>query len=100
MDSTCTPEEEADSAIGNRVPTYLKPPPDILNYTTKHYGIPQEATLGGEQTMYPEYISRITGRYRRPEGYCTIDCCGSQGPDGKALMRFNVKVLMCNEVNP
>jgi hypothetical protein len=100
VDATCTPEEEADSAIGDRVPSYLKPPADILTYTTKLYGIPQEATLGGEQTMYPEFISRIARQYRRPQGYCTVDCCGSQGQDGRSLITFNVKVLQCNEINP
>ncbi len=75
MDATCTPEEESDSAIGSRVPSYLKPPADILTYTTKLYGIPQQATLGGEQTMYPDFIRSIAGQYRRPQGYCTIDCC-------------------------
>jgi hypothetical protein len=100
MDATCNPEEESDSAIGALVPSYLKPPADILDYTTKLYGIPQEATLGGEQTMYPEFIRRIAGMYRRPQGYCTVDCCGSQGFDGKPLMAFNVNVLKCNEINP
>ncbi|MGO9993624.1 MAG: hypothetical protein ACLPTF_14075 [Steroidobacteraceae bacterium] len=100
MDSTCTPGEEEVNGSSDRVPSYLTPPADSLTYATKQYGIPQEAALGGEQTMYPEYINKVQPRYQRPGGYCTLDCCGSQRADGQVNMEFNIKILRCKQDNP
>lgn len=100
MGATCTPAEEAVSADSDRVPSYLTPPAESVTYATKHYGIPQEAAFGGAQTMYPEYIEKVQSQYQRPQGYCSIDCCGSQRPDGQAKLDFNVKVLQCKQDNP
>jgi hypothetical protein len=96
----CTPEEEVETTAGKNVPSYLTPPEAMLDFATARHGIPREAAMGGERTLYPEYAKAIRGNYKVPAGYCTEDCCGSQGPDGKAAMEFNTKVLMCRESNP
>lgn len=105
MHSTCTPaEEEAstsnESADNDKVPSYLTPPAGSVMYATKTYGIPHDAALGGEQTMYPDYIETVQPRYRQPREYCTIDCCGSQHADGQLITDFNLKVLQCKQDNP
>jgi hypothetical protein len=56
--------------------------------------------MGGEKTMYPEFTKSYRDTYQVPKGYCAEDCCGSQGPDGKSAIGFNVAVLMCRESNP
>jgi hypothetical protein len=100
LGATCTPEEEVETTAGVGVPSYLTPPEAMLNFATTHHGIPQEAAMGGEQTMYPEFAKAIRGSFHIPKGYCTEDCCGSQGADGRSAMGFNIAVLMCRESNP
>jgi hypothetical protein len=46
------------------------------------FGIPPDIALGGPEQMYPEYREVLKQRYRRPGGYCTVDCCGAQGVRG------------------
>jgi hypothetical protein len=101
-DPTCQPEEEVVSDDKDRVPTYLEAVPATANYATEHYGIPREAELGGAETMYPEYTKKVQPLYKRPQGYCTLDCCGYQlsgAPPGQA-MNYNVTVLKCKQDNP
>jgi hypothetical protein len=100
MGATCTPEEEVETTVGVNVPSHLTPPEAMLNFATTRRGIPHEAAMGGEQTMFPEFAKSIRGSYQMPKGYCAEDCCGSQGPDGKLAMGFNIAVLKCNETNP
>ena len=45
---------------------------------TKRYGIPLVATLGGAETLYPEYRKRLQSQYQRPAS-CGRYCCGWQG---------------------
>ena len=42
-----------------RVPHYLPGENPMVDEMTKLYGIPQEAAMGGAETMYPEYRDRI-----------------------------------------
>jgi hypothetical protein len=100
MEAFCTPEEEVETTAGTAVPSHLVPPEAMLNFATERHGIPREAAMGGEKTMYPEFAKAIRGRFQVPKGYCTEDCCGSQGADGHSAMDFNIKVLMCRESNP
>jgi hypothetical protein len=100
LGSTCTPEEELETTAGVGVPSYLTPPDAVLNFATIHHGIPHEAAMGGEQTMFPEFAKAIRGSYQIPKGYCTEDCCGSQGADGRSAIGYNIAVLMCRETNP
>ena len=95
LTATCTPAEEADVTLNGGVPHFNPVPADILNYATTKVGIPHEAAMGGEQTMYPEYIKTFKDRYRQPPGYCESECC--MGGSG---MTFNVEVLKCTETLP
>jgi hypothetical protein len=101
-DVACTPEEEEVNADKDRVPTFLTPPADSVAFEATNYGIPVQASIGGAQTMYPEYARIIQSKYKRPQGYCTIDCCGekSAAGDGNAAMAFNVSVLKCKQSEP
>lgn len=89
-DSTCAPEEPGAGV--NAVPHYLEPPQESLMYATTHYGIPHEAALGGEQTMYPEYAKRIQSQYAPPKAYCETGCCPAAVA---ADIQFNTRVLQC-----
>jgi hypothetical protein len=55
------PCEEATETLVPRgkVPHYLPGKNPLLNYFATKYGIPQEAALGGPETMYPEYIKKL-----------------------------------------
>jgi hypothetical protein len=98
--ATCQPAEEADATLNGGVPHFQTIPNDILVYATTKDGVPHEAAMGGEQTMYPEYIKTFKDRYRQPPGYCGSECCMNQGPDGGGGMTFNVEVLKCTETLP
>jgi hypothetical protein len=45
---------------------------------TKMYNIPEEAVLGGAETLYPEYRKRLKDNYVAPEK-CIRYCCGWEG---------------------
>jgi hypothetical protein len=54
----CEPIEEGERARGD-VPSYLPGEnPWMAEYAATH-DLPQEATLGGPETMYPEYRERL-----------------------------------------
>jgi hypothetical protein len=55
------PCEEATETLVPRgqVPNYLPGKNPMLGYFAAKYGIPQEAALGGPETMYPEYIKKL-----------------------------------------
>ncbi len=61
-----------------KVPHYLPGTNPSIDELTKFYGIPREATLGGAETMYPEYRKKIKDRFVRPEK-CTQNC-GAPAP--------------------
>ncbi len=55
------PCEEATETLVPRgqVPNYLPGKNPMLGYFAAKYAIPQEAALGGPETMYPEYIKKL-----------------------------------------
>ena len=61
-----------------KVPHYLPGTNPSIDELTKFYGIPREATLGGAETMYPEYRKKIKDAFVRPEK-CTQNC-GAPAP--------------------
>jgi hypothetical protein len=50
-----------------------------IDELTKFYAIPREATLGGAETMYPEFRKRIKDKFVRPEK-CTQNCGAPASP--------------------
>jgi hypothetical protein len=52
-----------------------------LTNMTKLFAIPQDAALGGVETMYPEYRKHLDTEYKVPAGYCKYYCCDASGPN-------------------
>jgi hypothetical protein len=61
-----------------RVPHYLPGKNPYTGEMTKYYGIPEEAEMGGAQTMYPEYRDKIKDKFKLP-AKCTLNCGGGGG---------------------
>jgi hypothetical protein len=86
--SPCTPEIDVPDYAHDQVPSYLPGQNPSLNEMTHLYNIPLDGVLGGAQTMYPEFQSRIlTAGYAPPGAYCKQYCCGWIGgvPPSKNL---------------
>jgi hypothetical protein len=56
-----------------RVPHYLPGKNPFVDELMKLYHIPEEAALGGAQTMYPEFRDKIKDKFTIP-GKCTKNC--------------------------
>lgn len=72
IDTPCVPGEEASRKEGD-VPHYLPGKNPFVDEVTKTYHIPQEAVLGGAETMYPAYRKKLKDQYVPPEK-CPRDC--------------------------
>jgi hypothetical protein len=56
-----------------------------LTFMQKRYNLPLMATLGGAQTMYPEFAKKLDREYKIPTVYCSLYCTADghllpQGP--------------------
>ena len=83
---TCIPTYEWTSGDG-RVPSFLPGQNPSIDELTKLYGIPREATLGGAETMYPEYRKKLKAAFVLPER-CRMNCSplvGNGGTSGPAV---------------
>jgi hypothetical protein len=56
-----------------RVPHYLPGKNPMVDEMTKIYGIPREASMGGAETMYPEFRDKIKDKFVMP-AKCERDC--------------------------
>ena len=63
------------------VPHYLPGQNPFVDEMSKVYHIPEEASLGGAETMYPDFRKEIKDKYVRPEK-CVRNCGGPGGPGG------------------
>ena len=72
IDTPCVPGEEATRAPGE-VPHYQPGKNPFVGEMTKAYNIPQEAVLGGAETMYPAYRKKLKDKYV-PPAKCPRDC--------------------------
>jgi len=61
-----------------RVPHYLPGKNPYTDEMTKRYGIPEEAEMGGAQTMYPEFRDKIKDKFKLP-AKCTLNCGNNPG---------------------
>ena len=64
---SCIPTVEIERPRG-AVPHYLPETNPYLTEFAGKYGLPVEATRGGAETMYPDYLSRLRGSGQRREG--------------------------------
>jgi hypothetical protein len=72
----CLPEETvAGLSDGYHTSSYLPGKNPVANFLWEYYGIPQQAALGGEQTMSPDYQKTLRAVYRRPTAFCRQYCC-------------------------
>ena len=56
-----------------RVPHYLPGKNPLVDEMTKLYGIPREASMGGAETMYPEFRDKIKDKFVLP-AKCKLNC--------------------------
>ena len=61
-----------------RVPHYLPGKNPFVDEMTKLYGIPEEASLGGAPTMYPEFRDKIKDKFVLP-AKCPKNCANAGG---------------------
>ena len=55
------------------MPHYVPEKNPFVDELTRLYGIPRDATLGGAETLYPEYRKKLKDRFVRPEK-CAQNC--------------------------
>ncbi len=55
----CEITPEGTIVPAGKVPSFLPGKNDVLSECATEYGIPLEAALGGEETLYPEYIKKM-----------------------------------------
>jgi hypothetical protein len=63
-----------------RVPHYLPGKNPFIEEMKRVYGIPKEASLGGAETMYPEFRDKIKDKFVPPPGKCKINCGAPGAP--------------------
>lgn len=99
----CTPAIEAPGLSDGAVPHYLQGENPFLTEMSRRYGLPQYATQGGAETLYPEFRKMLQKDYQRPAS-CGRYCCGWQGGNtGNALGGGdapNVSCLLREQVAP
>lgn len=61
---TCTPTVEIDRPRG-QIPHHLPGTNRFLTEFAEQQGLPAEATRGGAETMYPDYLSRVRALFTR-----------------------------------
>lgn len=73
----CVPGVELDRPLGDVV-HYLPGKNPFVDEMTTMYGIPREAVMGGEVTLYPEYREKVRPVYVAPQR-CVRYCCTLAG---------------------
>ena len=83
----CMPVQEVPRLDGDNgsVPHYLPGKNPFMGEVTAMYHIPEEAVMGGADTMYPEYRKKLKAGYVPPEK-CVRYCCGWDG-NGAAILK-------------
>ena len=65
--SVCVPVDEIANRPKGYVPHYLPGKNPLLRSATNKYNVPEEAVLGGGDTAYPEFQSKLRNRAARAE---------------------------------
>jgi hypothetical protein len=83
LDSMGPPCIQGDEGIKEGdVPHYLPGKNPFLGEYTKDYGIPEDAVMGGAETMYPEFRKKMKDKYVAPEK-CVRLCGGPAAPPAR-----------------
>ena len=70
-----------------------------LNEMPKRYGLPLDATLGGAETIYPEFRKKLLEQYSRPAS-CGRYCCGWGGGNTGGPVCGDAPGLVCTTLEP
>jgi hypothetical protein len=62
----CEPVTEGAILPAGRVPNYLPGQNDVINDFAAEFGIPPEASQGGAETTYPEYVEKMKTMKKLP----------------------------------
>jgi hypothetical protein len=95
----CTPGIEAPGLVPGSVPHYLPGENPFLNEMTRRYGLPAAATLGGAETLYPEFRKVLESQYQRPAS-CGRYCCGWGGGNTGGGSFGDASGLVCTTREP
>jgi hypothetical protein len=90
----CNPGIEAPGLAAGAVPHYLPGENPFVNEMPKRYGLPMDATLGGPETVYPEFRKRLLNQYNRPAS-CGRYCCGWGGANTGGPVGGDAPGLAC-----
>jgi len=63
---SCEPIEEITGLPKNRVPHFLPGENPFVQEFAQHHGIPEQAVMGGAETMYPEYQLKLEQMLKTP----------------------------------
>jgi hypothetical protein len=63
---SCEPVEEITGLPKNRVPHFLPGENPFAKEFAQHHGIPEQAAMGGAETMYPEYQLKLEQMLKTP----------------------------------
>jgi len=77
--SPCVPSVEVPRLEGTGIVPHILPGKNpFMSEVSEMYHIPEEAVMGGAETMYPEYRKKLKADYVAPEK-CVRYCCGWRG---------------------
>lgn len=96
----CVPGIEAPGLGPGSVPHYPPGANPFVGEMSRRYGLPLDATLGGAETIYPEYRKKLQSQYARPAS-CGRYCCGwGGGNTGSGLGFGDAANLTCTTREP
>jgi hypothetical protein len=95
----CNPVIEAPGLAAGAVPHFVPGANPFIGEMAKRYGLPLEVTLGGAETLYPEYRRTLQRQYVRP-ATCGRYCCGWGGGNTGAIGFGDTANLVCTTREP
>jgi hypothetical protein len=95
----CNPGIEAPGLGPGSVPHFLPGENPFMSEMPKRYGLPPDATLGGAETLYPEFRKKLLDQYSRPAS-CGRYCCGWGGGNTGGPVGGDAPGLVCTTREP
>jgi hypothetical protein len=95
----CNPVIEAPGLGPGSVPHFVPGANPFIGELAKRYGLPVDVTLGGAETLYPEYRKKLQGQYLRPAS-CARYCCGWGGGNTGTIGFGDSAALVCTTREP
>jgi hypothetical protein len=97
----CMPVQEVPRLDGDNssVSHYLPGKNPFMGEVTAMYHIPEEAVMGGADTMYPEYRKKLKANYV-PPAKCVRYCCGWENNAAAATLKDCIGRGFASEEEP